>query len=66
MSKAPTGTGRSLQGSLSLKVKKPYPSATTQELRTDAARDWFKPEEALANAPRQANGLFIVPKVIDS
>jgi aspartyl-tRNA(Asn)/glutamyl-tRNA(Gln) amidotransferase subunit C len=33
--------------------------------REDAPRDWFTAEEALGNAPRQANGLFIVPKVVE-
>jgi aspartyl-tRNA(Asn)/glutamyl-tRNA(Gln) amidotransferase subunit C len=33
--------------------------------RADEARDWFTAEDALANAPRQANGLFIVPKVVE-
>ncbi len=33
--------------------------------RADKPRDWFTPREALANAPRQANQLFIVPKVIE-
>jgi len=33
--------------------------------RADESRTWFQPEEALANAPRQANQLFIVPKVIE-
>jgi aspartyl-tRNA(Asn)/glutamyl-tRNA(Gln) amidotransferase subunit C len=33
--------------------------------RADESRPWFTPEEALANAPRQANQLFIVPKVIE-
>lgn len=33
--------------------------------RADEPRDWFTGEQALANAPRPANGLFIVPKVID-
>ena len=33
--------------------------------REDEAREWFTAEEALGNAPRQANGLFIVPKVIE-
>ncbi len=33
--------------------------------REDAARDWFTSEEALANAPRQANHLIIVSKVIE-
>jgi len=34
-------------------------------VREDEPRDWFTPQQALANAPRQANGLFAVPKVID-
>lgn len=33
--------------------------------RHDAARDWFTAEQALSNAPRQANGLFVVPKVVE-
>ncbi|MBA2622854.1 MAG: Asp-tRNA(Asn)/Glu-tRNA(Gln) amidotransferase subunit GatC [Chthoniobacterales bacterium] len=33
--------------------------------REDEARAWFTPEEALSNAPRQANGLFIVTKVVE-
>ncbi len=33
--------------------------------RADEARDWFTAAEALQNAPRQANGLFIVPKVVE-
>jgi aspartyl-tRNA(Asn)/glutamyl-tRNA(Gln) amidotransferase subunit C len=33
--------------------------------REDAARDWFTAEQALSNAPRQAKGLFIVPKVVE-
>lgn len=33
--------------------------------REDEARDWFTAEEALSNAPRQANGLFIVTKVVE-
>ena len=33
--------------------------------REDAPRDWFSAEQALSNAPRQANGLFIVPKVVE-
>jgi aspartyl-tRNA(Asn)/glutamyl-tRNA(Gln) amidotransferase subunit C len=32
--------------------------------RTDEPRDWFTAGDALANAPRSANGLFVVPKVI--
>ena len=34
-------------------------------LRADAPRDWFTANQALRNAPRQANGLFIVPKVVE-
>ena len=34
-------------------------------LREDSARDWFTAEQALSNAPRQANGLFVVPKVVE-
>ena len=33
--------------------------------REDEPRDWFTAEEALANAPRQANGLFLVTKVLE-
>ena len=33
--------------------------------RDDAPRDWFTAKEALTNAPRQANGLFVVPKVVE-
>jgi len=33
--------------------------------REDAPRDWFTAEQALSNAPRRANGLFIVPKVVE-
>jgi aspartyl-tRNA(Asn)/glutamyl-tRNA(Gln) amidotransferase subunit C len=33
--------------------------------REDAPRDWFTAEEALSNAPRKANGLFIVTKVVE-
>ncbi|HMG06623.1 MAG TPA: Asp-tRNA(Asn)/Glu-tRNA(Gln) amidotransferase subunit GatC [Chthoniobacterales bacterium] len=33
--------------------------------REDAPRSWFTAEEALANAPRQANSLFVVPKVVE-
>ena len=33
--------------------------------RDDAPRDWFTAEEALSNAPRQQNGLFVVPKVVE-
>ncbi len=34
-------------------------------LREDEACDWFTAEEALSNAPRHANGLFLVSKVVE-
>ncbi|HVF71412.1 MAG TPA: Asp-tRNA(Asn)/Glu-tRNA(Gln) amidotransferase subunit GatC [Chthoniobacterales bacterium] len=34
-------------------------------VREDETRDWLTAEEALGNAPRQANDLFIVPKVVE-
>ena len=33
--------------------------------REDEPRDWFTAEEALGNAPRKANNLFIVTKVVE-
>ncbi len=33
--------------------------------REDERRDWLTAEQALSNAPRQANGLFIVTKVVE-
>jgi aspartyl-tRNA(Asn)/glutamyl-tRNA(Gln) amidotransferase subunit C len=33
--------------------------------REDKPRDWFTAGEALANAPRKSNNLFIVPKVVE-
>ena len=33
--------------------------------RADEPRDWFTADEALSNAPRKANNLFIVPKVVE-
>ena len=33
--------------------------------REDEPRDFFTAEEALSNAPRKANGLFIVTKVVE-
>jgi aspartyl-tRNA(Asn)/glutamyl-tRNA(Gln) amidotransferase subunit C len=45
------------------------PTAHTNPLynvfRKDESRDWLTAEQALANAPRQANGLFVVTKVIE-
>ncbi len=34
-------------------------------LRQDVPRDWLSADEALGNAPRHANGLFIVTKVVE-
>jgi len=39
--------------------------AVQNVFREDEARPSFTASEALANAPRSANGLFIVPKVIE-
>ena len=36
-----------------------------EPLRCDEPRGWFTAEEALSNAPRAANDLFIVPKVVE-
>ncbi len=33
--------------------------------REDESRDWFAQQDALANAPRQARQLFIVPRVVE-
>ncbi|MEI8342612.1 MAG: Asp-tRNA(Asn)/Glu-tRNA(Gln) amidotransferase subunit GatC [Verrucomicrobiota bacterium] len=33
--------------------------------RADESREWFDAKQALANAPREANDLFIVTKVIE-
>jgi aspartyl-tRNA(Asn)/glutamyl-tRNA(Gln) amidotransferase subunit C len=33
--------------------------------RADEIRESLSHEEALRNAPRQANGLFIVPKIVE-
>jgi len=33
--------------------------------RKDEPCDWFTPEQALSNAPRVANQLFIVTKVVE-
>ena len=42
-----------------------HANAVFNVFRNDETRDWFSATEALANAPRQANQLFIVPKVIE-
>jgi aspartyl-tRNA(Asn)/glutamyl-tRNA(Gln) amidotransferase subunit C len=33
--------------------------------RADEPREWFTAEEALKNAPRKANNLFVVTKVVE-
>ena len=33
--------------------------------REDEPRDWFTAEQALSNAPRKTNDLFIVPKFVE-
>jgi aspartyl-tRNA(Asn)/glutamyl-tRNA(Gln) amidotransferase subunit C len=33
--------------------------------RDDTPRDWFTAEQALSNAPKKANNLFVVPKVVE-
>jgi len=40
-----------------------YP--TFNIFRKDEEREWFDSKAALANAPRQANDLFIVTKVVE-
>ncbi|MCE9611871.1 MAG: Asp-tRNA(Asn)/Glu-tRNA(Gln) amidotransferase subunit GatC [Chthoniobacter sp.] len=42
-----------------------HANAIFNVFREDTPRDWFTAEEALSNAPRSANQLFIVPKVIE-
>jgi aspartyl-tRNA(Asn)/glutamyl-tRNA(Gln) amidotransferase subunit C len=40
-------------------------AAPTNDLRPDEARDWFTADQALSNAPRKRDQLFIVPKVVE-
>lgn len=42
-----------------------HANAVFNVFRKDESRDWFTAREALANAPREANQLFVVPKVIE-
>ena len=42
-----------------------HASQIVNAFRRDEPRDWFTSGEALANAPRTTNGLFVVPKVIE-
>lgn len=42
-----------------------HANAVFNVFREDQPRDWFAPADALSNAPRSANQLFIVPKVIE-
>ena len=42
-----------------------HATAIFNVFRKDESRDCFTPAEALANAPREANQLFVVPKVVE-
>jgi aspartyl-tRNA(Asn)/glutamyl-tRNA(Gln) amidotransferase subunit C len=42
-----------------------HPLAAFNVFRDDVPRDSFTAEQALRNAPRQANGLFVVPRVVE-
>jgi aspartyl-tRNA(Asn)/glutamyl-tRNA(Gln) amidotransferase subunit C len=42
-----------------------HPLPVFNVFREDSARDWFTAQQALSNAPRQSNGLFVVPKVVE-
>jgi len=42
-----------------------HPLGGSQRLRSDDARDMGRREENMQNAPEQADGLFLVPKVIE-
>jgi len=42
-----------------------HANAVFNVLREDAPRDWFTAAEALSNAPRKANDLFVVTKVVE-
>ncbi len=42
-----------------------HANAVYNVFRADEPRDWFGTAEALANAPRSANQLFVVPNSIE-
>ena len=42
-----------------------HANAVTNVFRKDEARPGFTQDTALSNAPRSANGLIVVPKVIE-
>ncbi len=42
-----------------------HANAVTNVFRADEVRESFSQETALSNAPRSANGLIVVPKVIE-
>jgi len=42
-----------------------HANAVENVFRADEPRDWPHPEAALKNAPRAANGLFVVAKVLE-
>ena len=50
-------------GELNEDAARETPAATPG--RADEPHPWLTAEEALSNAPRQANDLFIVPKVVE-
>ncbi|MDR0532608.1 MAG: Asp-tRNA(Asn)/Glu-tRNA(Gln) amidotransferase subunit GatC [Verrucomicrobiales bacterium] len=41
------------------------PNLPTNVLREDSLRDSLTAREALLNAPKQANNLFIMPKIVE-
>ena len=42
-----------------------HPLPMFNVFRTDEERPWLRAEQALANAPQQANGLFLVKRVME-
>ena len=42
-----------------------HPASRDNVLRPDAVRPGLSRDDALANAPAQANGLFLVPKIVE-
>lgn len=42
-----------------------HANAVYNVFRSDESRAWFEAKDALATAPRQANQLFIVTKVVE-
>jgi len=48
-----------------LKYAEKLKEVNVNVFRADEPCDWFAADEALSNAPRQANNLFIVTKVVE-